>query len=293
MRRKMSRKAWAGILFVLPAMLLFVIFKFIPAVMAIVMAFQEYDIWGVKWVGFENFKEIFTWPDFYVALKNTALYTAIIVPKNIFIALILASILMKLKPKAQAIYRAAYYLPTVTALVVIALIWGWLLNPSFGPINAFLQKLGLKPVPWLVDPNIAMWSIILTDLVIAPGSGIILYMAAMGSIPKSYYEAAELDGANEIVKWWRITLPLVRPTTLYLAISYTIVAMSIFDKVYVLTGGGPGNATVTMVYLIYNTAFRDFNYGQASALSVIFFAIAVVISIFQFKRLSQSFELGG
>ncbi len=289
----MKKRHLAGYMFVLPAMSLFTLFTFIPAVMAIVMAFQRFDVWGVEWVGFENFKEIFTWEDFWVALKNTALYTAIVVPKNVFIALILASLLMNLKPRWQSVFRAAYYLPTVTAAVVIALIWGWLLNPTFGPINALLQKLGLKPVPWLVDPSIAMWSIIMTDLVIAPGSGIILYMAAMGSIPKSYYEAADLDGAGPITKWWRITVPLVRPTTLYLTISYTIVAMSIFDKIYVLTGGGPGNATVTMVYLIYNTAFRDFNYGQAAAISVVFFAIAVAISIFQFKRLSQSFEFGG
>lgn len=287
-----KKRQLAGYLFVLPAMTIFTVFVFIPAVMAIVMAFQRFDVWGSEWVGFENFKEILQWEDFWVALKNTALYVSIVVPKNIFIALVLASILMKLKPKAQAFFRAAYYLPAVTAAVVIALIWGWLLNPTFGPINTILQKLGLKPVPWLVDPKIAMWSIIMTDLVVAPGSGVILYMAAMSGIPKSLYEAADLDGASEIVKWWKITVPLVQPTTLYLTISYTIVAMSIFDKVYVLTGGGPGNATLTMVYLIYTTAFRDFEYGQAAAISVIFFAIAVVISIFQFRRLSQSFELG-
>ncbi|ACR80673.1 MULTISPECIES: carbohydrate ABC transporter permease [Kosmotoga] len=286
----MKKRQLYGYLFILPAMSLFVVFLFIPVVMALVMAFQEVGVWGSEWVGFENFKEIIHWEDFWVALRNTALYTSIVVFKNISVALVIASLLLSLKNKWQSFFRAAYYLPTVTSAVVISLIWGWLLNASFGPINMFLQKLGLQPVPWLVDPDIAMWSIILTDMVIAPGSGIILFLAAMNNIPKTYYEAADIDGANWFVKWWRITVPLVKPTMLYLTISYTIVAMSVFDKIYILTHGGPGNATITFVYLIYNTAFRDFNYGLASALSVIFFGIAVVISFFQFRMMSQSYE---
>jgi len=277
----------------IPALLIFVLFTFTPVVMAFVMAFQEIGVFGREWVGLENFKHTFQNPDFWVALKNTTLYAFFHVVKNIVVALIIASMLAPLSEKSQSLFRAIYYLPTVIATVVMAIIWGWLLNYNFGPINAILTKFGAQPVPWLVDPRIAIWSIILTDMVIAPGSGIILYLASINNIPKSLFEAAELDGASSFQKWLRITVPLVTPTTLYLAVSYTITGLSIFDKVYVLTGGGPGNSTVTLVYLIYNTAFRDFNYGEASAISLIFFAIAVAISIFQFRTMSQYYEWEG
>jgi multiple sugar transport system permease protein len=261
--------------------------------MAFVMAFQNVGIFGNEWVGFENFKEVFQNSDFWIALRNTMWYASFNVLKNISVALMLASLLAPLSEKAQSLFRAIYYLPTVTATVVIGIVWGWLLNYSFGPINTFLTKIGAGPVPWLVDPSMAMWSIILTDMVIAPGSGVILYLAAINNIPKSLYEAAELDGASGFYKWLKITIPLVTPTTLYLTVVYTIAAISVFDKIYVLTGGGPGNSTITLVYLIYTTAFRDFNYGLASAISLVFFSIAVVISIFQFKSLSRSYEWEG
>ncbi|ABV34228.1 MULTISPECIES: carbohydrate ABC transporter permease [Pseudothermotoga] len=289
----MLRRKISAYFFVAPATIIFIIFTFVPVVMAFVMAFQNVGIFGNEWVGFENFKEVFQNSDFWIALRNTMWYASFNVLKNISVALMLASLLAPLSEKAQSLFRAIYYLPTVTATVVIGIVWGWLLNYSFGPINTFLTKIGAGPVPWLVDPSMAMWSIILTDMVIAPGSGVILYLAAINNIPKSLYEAAELDGASGFYKWLKITIPLVTPTTLYLTVVYTIAAISVFDKIYVLTGGGPGNSTITLVYLIYTTAFRDFNYGLASAISLVFFSIAVVISIFQFKSLSRSYEWEG
>lgn len=289
----MLRRKISAYFFVAPATIIFIIFTFVPVVMAFVMAFQNVGIFGNEWVGFENFKEVFQNSDFWIALRNTMWYASFNVLKNISVALMLASLLAPLSEKAQSLFRAIYYLPTVTATVVIGIVWGWLLNYSFGPINTFLTKIGAGPVPWLVDPSMAMWSIILTDMVIAPGSGVILYLAAINNIPKSLYEAAELDGASGFYKWLKITVPLVTPTTLYLTVVYTIAAISVFDKIYVLTGGGPGNSTITLVYLIYTTAFRDFNYGLASAISLVFFSIAVVISIFQFKSLSRSYEWEG
>ena len=289
----MLRRKISAYFFVAPATIIFIIFTFVPVVMAFVMAFQNVGIFCNEWVGFENFKEVFQNSDFWIALINTMWYASFNVLKNISVALMLASLLAPLSEKAQSLFRAIYYLPTVTATVVIGIVWGWLLNYSFGPINTFLTKIGAGPVPWLVDPSMAMWSIILTDMVIAPGSGVILYLAAINNIPKSLYEAAELDGASGFYKWLKITIPLVTPTTLYLTVVYTIAAISVFDKIYVLTGGGPGNSTITLVYLIYTTAFRDFNYGLASAISLVFFSIAVVISIFQFKSLSRSYEWEG
>lgn len=287
------KRKLAAYLFLLPALSFFVIFTFVPVVMAFFIAFQRQTFDGWRFVGIENFRTVVTTEDFWIALRNTVVYTSFFVVKNIALALVIASLIAPMSNKVQTFFRASYYLPTVIASVVFAIIWSWLFNYSFGPINNILMRLGLEPVPWLNDPSLALWTIILTDVLIAPGSGIILYLAAINNIPATLYEAADLDGATALKKWWNITVPLITPTTLYLTVVYTVAGLSIFDKIFVLTGGGPGKATITLVYLIYTSAFRDFDYGRSAAVSLIFFAISVAISVFQFRSMAKSYELEG
>lgn len=289
----LKRRQVAAYLFLAPALSFFVIFTFVPVVMAFVIAFHRLTLSGWQFVGFENFKTIFSAEDFWIAFRNTVLYTSVFVVKNVFLALTIASLISPLSNRVQTFFRAAYYLPTVIASVVFAIIWSWMFNYSFGPVNNILMRLGLEPVPWLNDPSLALWTVILTDVLIAPGSGIILYLAAINNIPQTLYEAADLDGATPIMKWLKITVPLIMPTTLYLTVIYTVAGLSIFDKVFVLTGGGPGKATITLVYLIYTSAFRDFDYGRSAAVSLIFFGVSVIISIFQFRAMAKSYELEG
>lgn len=287
--RLIRKKKWAYV-FIAPDILLFLCFVLVPVARSFILAFQEFRLAGNIWVGLDNFKYVLTDPVFGAAMRNTALYTLVMVPQNIIVALILASILRHLSERAQTLFRAAYYLPGVASAVVISMVWKWIYDPNFGLFNFLLSKVGLGPYPWLTSPRTSLFSIMLMGILAAPGGFIILYLAAMKKIPRELYEVADIDGATPIRKWWNITLPLLKPTTLYLAIVSTIGSFQIFTAAYVMTQGGPGYSTTTVVYLIYNTAFRDFEFGLASAQAIILFLVIVAVSIFNFRRFSTDIQ---
>lgn len=284
-KKKFDQYKW-GYFFVAPMFILFMIFSFIPVVRSILLAFQNYDgSWGL-----ENFRWMMDDQVFWLALKNTFLFTLVVVPKNLLLALILASVIQPFSNKIQTFFRTAFYLPQVTSAVVFSLIWLWILNPELGFLNHLLATVGIPKIGWLTNPSIALWAIILTDVLLAPGSGIILYLAAMNGIPKTLYEAAEIDGAGPIAKWWHITVPLVKSTTLYLLVIFTIGSFQVFTKINIMTGGGPGNSTQTIVKLIYDSAFKDYDWGYASAQALVLFVIIGTFSFIQFKYFSSSVE---
>ena len=291
------RKAWHkykwSYFFVAPSLFFFFLFLLYPVVRAFVLAFQSWSMKSVTWVGLKNFQEIFIGGSsklFWLTMQHTVLYAVVVVVFWIFLALIIAGLLQPLNNWRQSLYRAAFYLPYVTSVVIISLVWIWIFNPDYGFFNYLLHLMHVQPVRWLADPNVALWSIILSTILIVPGSGVVLYSAAIGSIPRDLYEAAEVEGANGLQRWLNITIPLLQPTTLYLTVVYTIATFQVFDRVYVMTGGGPVNATTTIVQLIYATAFSDFNFGKASAEALVLFAIILIFSIFQFKFLSTEVE---
>lgn len=272
--------------FIAPALLLFLVFVFIPVGYSVLLAFQEFGIWGNEWVGLDNFRWVFQDDIFWLAAKNTLIYTLVMVPQNVLVALTLASLIQPLSNKAQTFFRAAYYLPGVTSAVVIAMVWRWLYDVNYGLLNYLLSLVNIAPLPWLVDPGIALGSIILMSFLAAPGAGIITYLAAMNGIPESYYEAARIDGAGRLAQWWQITVPLVKPTTLYLLIMNTIYSFQVFTQVWVMTQGGPGYSTMTLVTLIYDN-FKRFDYGVASAQALVLFVIIMFFAVIQF-RMSKS-----
>lgn len=276
-------------LFLAPKLIMFLIFIAIPVVWAFVLAFQEYRIFDTRWVGLANFIEVFKSDVFYIALWNTFRYTLVVVPSQVMIALILASLINPMRRKIQSFFRAAYYLPTVTSVVVISMVWRWMYT-SQGLLNYLLSLVGIDTINWLGSSNWALTSIILMSVLTPPGVGVILYLAAMGSIPKSLYEAARIDGAGALTNWWRITLPLLKPTTLYLVVLGTIGSFQVFAQVLLLTDGGPGYATTTLVHLIYNSAFRDFEFGFASAQAIVLFGIVLIFAFIQFKFLNTDVE---
>lgn len=281
---------WSDYLFILPKFIVFLGFIAVPVIWAFVIAFQEYGVFDTKWVGFTNFINVFQNDVFYTALWNTFRYTIIVVPSTVGLALILASLIHPLNRKSQTFFRAAFYLPTVTSVVVISMVWRWIFDGSFGLFNYIISQLGLQPVNWLGDSFWSMPSIMIMSILTPPGVGIILYLAAMDSVPESLYEAARIDGANAFTMWRRITLPLLKPTTLYLLVLDTIGAFQIFSQVLLMTQGGPGYSSTTIVSLIYNSAFRDFNFGLAAAQALVLFAIVFVISLIQFKWLNADVE---
>ena len=287
------RKGASVYLFILPSLFVFGIFLAFPVVRAFLLAFQEYQIGqGIfgGWIGFSNFREIFHDKVFWKALVNTAIYTGITVPANLGVALILASLIHPLSAKLKTFFRAAYYLPGVASLVVISMVWRWLYDPNFGLLNQVLGGLGIGPIQWLTNPEMALPSVILTSVLRTSGGPILIYLAAMGTIPPSLYEASKIDGAGPVRRWWSITLPLLTPTTLFLLVTLTITSFQVFAQILILTDGGPGYATTVLVHRIYTVAFRDFEFGLASAMALLLFIIIMVISIIQFKFFKSRWE---
>ncbi|PTQ56654.1 MAG: N-Acetyl-D-glucosamine ABC transport system, permease protein 1 [Candidatus Carbobacillus altaicus] len=277
-------------LFLAPKMVVFTLFIAIPVIWAFILAFQEYNVFGSTWVGLNNFIKVLNSEVFYVALWNTFKYTVFTVPVHVVIALILATLIHPLGKIAQSFFRAAFYLPTVTSMVIIAMVWRWIYNFRFGLFNYFLSWFGIPPVDWLGQSATALWAIIIMSILTPPGVGIILYLAAMSNIPDTLYEAAKIDGAGPFQRWYRITLPMLKPTTLYLVMISTIGSFQVFTQIIMMTKGGPGYATETLVHLIYKTAFRDYEFGVASAQAMILFIIILFFSVIQYRLLSTDHD---
>src|SRR5207245_3951654 len=203
-------------------------------------------------------------PVFVQAVGNTILYATVVVAAQITLALVVASLIQPLGPRAHVFYRALFYLPLVNSAILVAMVWRWIFNANpYGLANAALSPFGLGPYLLIGSSDQALIAVILSAVLTIPGGGVVLYSAAMGSLPRELYEAADLDGASWFSKWRHITVPLLRPTTLYLVVVYTILAFQVFDRVYIMTnGGGPNNATITIVQLIYSTAFQSVGPGK-------------------------------
>jgi multiple sugar transport system permease protein len=291
--QQLLREMWkerAAYLFLLPKMVLFTAFILIPVIWAFLISFQEYGIFDSEWVGLKNFQATFESEAFKDALLNTLKYTVVTVPFNIFLALGLATLIHPLGKWSQGFFRGAFYLPTVTSMVIIAMVWRWVYNYRFGLFNYALDFLGIPAQDWLNQSDTALWALIIMSILIPPGVGIIMYLAAMGSIPETLYESAKIDGANSFQRWWRITVPLLKPTTLYLTMLSLIGSFQVFTQIILMTGGGPGHATETLVSLIYKTAFRDMEFGLASAQALILFVITLIFGVMQYLLLYRKSE---
>lgn len=287
--QRFYKQMWSYV-FVAPTMIVFTLFIGLPMIASILLSFQQTAFGHTTWVGFDNFARLFSDYVFLIALKNTAIYTLAVVSQNVVIALVVATLISSLSEQRQTFFRSAFYLPIVTSTVIISMVFRWMLHPQHGLFNLVLIRLGFEPVFWLTDPNIALWSVILSEVLTAPGTSIVMFSAALNRVPETIYEAADIDGATSFRKWWSITLPLLKPTILYVIVMNTIGTFQVFSRVHVMTGGGPGYSTTTLVQLIYNTAFRDFDFGFASAQALFLFAIVSIISVIQFKFLSTDVE---
>ena len=290
--RFVQRYGWSY-LFIAPSMLMFTVFILLPALASLVIAFQDVQLRGqTRWVGFANFVEAFTSQQgvFVQALQNTLFYTVVTVAANVFVALIISALIQPLGRHAQTFFRAAYYLPAVTSAVIIGVVWRWIFNAEWGLLNFLLSLAGIHPVLWLADPDIVLGSVTLSTVLSAPATGIVLFSAAMNSIPKDYYEAADLEGAGPLRKWWSITLPLIKPVTLYVVVLYTIASFEVFDKIIVMVPTGVGNSTEVIVTQIYRTGFQQFRYGVAAAQAFVLFLMIAVVAVIQFRFFRSDVE---
>ncbi|MBP7165832.1 MAG: sugar ABC transporter permease [Firmicutes bacterium] len=287
--RRLYKDRW-GYAFIAPSFALFAVFFLIPVVWGGYLSLLDYQVFNREWVGLQNYREILHDSIFWLSLRNTALYTLGIVPLWLGKALIISALIFPLAKPIQTFFKGAFYLPHVTSSVIISMVWLWIFNPPFGLLNYIMELLGFAPHAWLGDVRTALLSIILMQVVMGGGSSIVLITAAMGSIPYHLYEAAYLDGATKTQAFFKVTIPLLRPTILYLLVTGTISSFQVFTNVYLMTQGGPQFSTMTLVYLIYDTAFKQFRFGLASAQAVVLFAIVFALAIVQFRFLGQEVE---
>ena len=282
MKRKEALSAW---IFLLPSLVGFVIFVFGATIISLLISFLDWDmLTPAKFVGLGNYLKLLKSDSFYLVLRNTVFFVIGTVPTRVIFSLLLALVLVKNIP-GRTFFRSAIFLPVAASTVAVAMIWRWIFNADFGLLNDFLYRIGISHLPqWLIHPNWALVALIIFSVWKDVGFSTILFMAGLEGIPQELYEAGDIDGASSWTKFWKITLPLLSPTTFFVLVINVIGSFQVFDQAYVLTGGGPGNATTTIVYYVYNYAFQRFKMGYASSAAWILFAIIFVITIIQFKH---------
>lgn len=283
-QRNQVREAIEAYILILPTVLGLLIFTAGPILASLYFSFTNWNLLGTpKWRGLDNYIELFTKdPLFWTTLKNTAYYVIGTVPTGTILALLLA-IALNQKIRGLAIFRTIYFIPVVSSVVAISVLWSFLYQADFGLINQGLRALGFKGVGWLSSPTWAMPAVIIMSVWHGLGYNIVIFIAGLQSIPQDYYEAAHIDGANSWQNFWHITIPLVSPVTFFVIILSLISSFQVFEQAYVMTQGGPVNATKTIVYYLYQNGFMNFHMGYASALAYILFVIIVTLTFFQFS----------
>ena len=279
--KKSERRA--AYLFIIPAVVLLAAFLLYPALQTVRYAFTDYNIMRpdrIKFCGLNNFIELFQDKDFWIAVKNTLHFTILVVPFQTVLALALA-LLISSRRKGVSIFRAAYFSPQVTSMVVVAILWTVLYNsnPNSGLLNALLVNLGMEPCGFLNDPKTAMNSITFMSAWQGAGYQMMIFLAGLQGIPKDQYEAASIDGAGKIKSFLYVTLPGLKNVISYVIMITVIQAMKLFTQPYVMTKGGPQNATRTLVYYVYEQGFQKRNFGYACAVAAVFFVIVISLSI--------------
>jgi multiple sugar transport system permease protein len=284
MKWKKIKKYSKGYLFLLPNFLGFFFFMLIPIFMGAGISLTDYD--GFKqlnFVGLENYINLFKDEYFIVSLKNNFLYTAVTVPGTVIIAILLA-VALNSEIKGHQIFKTFFFFPSISSMVAVGIVWAVLFNPSRGPINGFLEFIGIDTPPlWLASTDTALWSVMIVAIWKQVGYYMVMVLAGLQSIPKQLYEAADIDGANKVVKFFKITLPMLSPITFMVTILTIISSFQVFDLINVMTKGGPGRATNVLVYRIYQEGFNYMRYGYASAMAYFLFVIILIITLIQFR----------
>jgi multiple sugar transport system permease protein len=276
-------------LFVSPAMLLLVTFGIFPILVAAVISTTNMNIsafanWNnVKFIGLDNYTKLFADPDFWQSIGNTGLFAVFGVPAIVVLSLGVALLLNHSQNAFFRALRAFYFIPAITAIVAISLVWGYLYNTQFGLLNYLLSLGGLPPVQWLSDPVLAKFSVALVAVWRGTGLNIIIFLAALQGVPKEYLEAASLDGAGEWKKTFSIVIPLMRFAIFFVSVTTTISWLQFFDEPFVLTDGGPLGATTSASIFLYKEGFRLNQFGYASAGSIVLFAIIAIITLIQLR----------
>ncbi|MBW7882407.1 MAG: sugar ABC transporter permease [Caldilineaceae bacterium] len=273
---------WAYLM-LLPFLIGLVVFIVGPLFFAVFLSFTDWNILGwPRWVGLLNYSELLADPVFWKAFWNTIYYTLITVPVTIVISLGLAT-LMNRPIRGVFVLRAIYFSPITVSVIAVGLLWSWLYTPNYGFLNYVLRFLGIQPISWLVSAQTALLSLMIVGIWRGLGFNIVVMLAGLKSIPQEMYDASAIDGANEIQQFRHVTLPMLTPTLFFAVVMAFISSFQVFELTYIMTQGGPSNSTTTLIYNTYLQGFTFLRMGYASAISVVFLAVVLIVTIWQIK----------
>ncbi len=276
-----------GYLFLLPALVIFALFVWYPVVLGFIMSFQNVDMINpAAWVGWVNYRHVFSDPLFGIAWRNTLAFTGYALLFGYFVPIVLALLINEMR-HGKGLFRLAFYLPVMLPPIVTAFLWLWLYNADYGLLNALLHLVHLPGGLWLENQGTALPALVVVATWGAAGSTMLIYLAALQGVPASLYEAAEIDGSNLWQRIWHVTLPTIRPIMLLMLVLQIIATMQVFTEPFVITDGGPNNATMTVLLLIYNYTFKNADFGEASALGVMLFLVLAVFALIYMRMTSR------
>jgi len=283
----LDNEAIAAWLFLAPASILMAVFILWPIAYLFYLSFTRgsFTRGGMEWIALANYERLLSSPDFWQVIGNTIYFTAGTVIPSLIIPLILA-VLLNRALALRGLLRTAYFIPSITSLVAVGLGWRWLFQNN-GPVNDLLIEMGLEPVSWLNSTVWAMPVLILLTIWKQLGFNMVIFLAGLQAIPQNRYEAAELDGADGLQKFWHVTLPGLRPTIIFVAIATVIFTLKSFEQVYVITSGGPLNSTNLLVFYTYEQAFAQFDFGYAAAATTVLMAVTLVLVFLQLNLFKE------
>lgn len=274
-----NNERFAGWVFILPALVGTLIFIIIPVICSFGLSFAKWDLLNpIQFVGLTNYREIFSEALFYKILLNTVVFALATSVLGVIIPLVLACILNS-KIRGAEFYKTAYFLPFITPMIVIGVVWEWIFDPNIGLLNHVLHL----HINWLYDTHFAMPALIIVSVWKLIGYNMVIFLSSLSGISQSMFEAAKIDGANELQTFKNVTVPLLSPTIFFVVIITAISSFQVFDLIYLMTQGGPLNSTNVLVYAIYQNAFEYFNIGKASAIAYVLFVIILVLTLVQWN----------
>ena len=284
-KREVNEWFWAWFL-IAPTIIGLIVLNIIPIFQTLYLSFFKSGDFGRGniFIGLNNYKQMLTDVQVWYALGNTLKYTIIVVPLTIIFSMIIA-VLLNSNLKGKSLYRTIYFIPMMAAPAAVTMVWKWLYNNQFGLLNVFLKKIGIGAVGWINDPKVALISIAIIGIWSTIGYNMVLLLAGLQEIPRDYYEASNIDGANAVVQFFNITLPLVSPTLFFVMVTSIIQSMQVFDVIYMMIDvTNPAyNKTVSLVYLFYNNSFKYSNKGYGSAIVMLLLIIIMIITVIQMK----------
>ncbi len=283
-RRVIGSEQFSGWAFVTPGVVIILLFGAVPIVWSAVMSFQRNNLLSpsTPFVGTANYRKMIHDPVVAQAIQHTLVYTVLFVPGTMLVGLFLA-VAMNRKIRFIAFYRTVAFATMAVSTISEAIVFIWLFDPSYGVVNYFFSLIGVPQQQFLNSPSEALYVIVIMTIWGWTGFSVVIYLAALQGVPQQLIEAASIDGAGPWQAFRRVTLPLLSPASLFLAVWLTINALQLFDEVYLSTQGGPLNATTVLVYYLYNQAFQQFNFGYASAIAYFLFLVIIVVTVIQFR----------